>query len=51
MRLVVQGRAITVAHLTHIHRMLGNLHKLRIAADNAVNMGKMRYCNSAALNN
>ncbi len=23
MRLVVQGRAITVAHLTHIHRLVG----------------------------
>ena len=23
MRLVVQGRAITVAHLTHIHRLIG----------------------------
>ncbi len=32
MRLVVQGRAITVAHLTHIHRMIGgNTQFMQIA--------------------
>jgi len=35
MRLVVQGRAITVAHLTHIHRLVGNSSQFMQIAEHA----------------
>lgn len=35
MRLVVQGRAITVAHLSHIHRLIGGSTQFMQIAEHA----------------